>query len=319
MLPHHLCVFAKFYVKLCTNDVLTMDVRKLGCWKINNILEGFVRNAILLAGFIIMSSGCAVVKTPSISGINQEEGKIKMTYSYGLFQKPDVKWDDALISANTQCKQWGYQDAQQSVGPQTRCIQEDQKGNCISWQVDSIYDCKLSEEQQIALNEKKQKALKNQQEEANKKLNEANNRKFPLTEIVKLEQNKIYVPPLKSDCSWNNTLPNSICVSKKQYDDMCKKSSGGTKHAIDWLIVTLKFTSYPYEVEYLFNNGGYVLNNTVLKSSGKCVSTFTVNGIYKGNSYSNTIEAVVTGFIYTKDNEILAHKYDASSDAYITY
>jgi hypothetical protein len=127
-----------------------------------------MKKKLCLLFMILFISGCAVVKTPTISGVDQDNGKIKMSYNYGLFEKPDVKWNETLDSASAQCKNWGYIDAQQSTGPQTNCIKEDQKGNCISWQVDSLYKCNLSAEQQTALNEKREKEYIKQQEESKK-------------------------------------------------------------------------------------------------------------------------------------------------------
>jgi hypothetical protein len=124
-----------------------------------------MKKKLCLLLMILFISGCAVVKTPTISGVDQDNGQIKMSYNYGLFERPDVKWNETLDSASAQCKNWGYMDAQQSTGPQTRCTKEDQKGNCISWQVDSLYKCNLSAEQQAVLNEKREKEYIRQQEE----------------------------------------------------------------------------------------------------------------------------------------------------------
>lgn len=127
-----------------------------------------MRSFVVISLLLVTASGCAVVKTPSISGINRDEGKIQMTYNYGALERPQVKWDEVLASANNQCKSWGYQDAQQTSAPQSTCIQNNQQGNCISWKVDTLYDCRLSPEQQASLNEKKQKAIQLQQEEKQK-------------------------------------------------------------------------------------------------------------------------------------------------------
>lgn len=146
-----------------------------------------MKKKLYLLLMILFISGCAVVKTPTISGVDQDNGQIKMSYNYGLFERPDVKWNETLDSASAQCKNWGYIDAQQSTGPQTNCIKEDQKGSCISWQVDSLYKCNLSAEQQAVLNEKREKEYIKQQEETKKTQLEEQQRKvafskeFPYT------------------------------------------------------------------------------------------------------------------------------------------
>jgi hypothetical protein len=131
-----------------------------------------MKTKLCLLLMILFVSGCAVVKTPTISGVDQDNGQIKMSYNYGLFERPDVKWNETLDSASAQCKNWGYIDAQQSTSPQTRCTKEDQRGNCISWQVDSLYKCNLSAEQQAALNAKREKEYIKQQED-NKRIEAA--------------------------------------------------------------------------------------------------------------------------------------------------
>ena len=129
---------------------------------------------LLLAPLLLMSA-CAVVKVPEISSINQDAGKIAVAYDYGLFQKPEVNWGNTLATASAQCKAWQYQEAYQSVIPETTCIQYDQNGRCNSWQVQALYDCKFSAEQAQAYNDKlkekqgaeqlaKQKALLAKQE-----------------------------------------------------------------------------------------------------------------------------------------------------------
>lgn len=112
-----------------------------------------MKKLLLLAPLLALSA-CAVVKVPEISSINQDAGKIAVAYDYGLFQKPEVNWGNTLATASAQCKAWHYQDAVQSVAPQTDCVQNDQNGRCNSWKVQALYDCKFSPEQAKAYNDK---------------------------------------------------------------------------------------------------------------------------------------------------------------------
>jgi hypothetical protein len=112
-----------------------------------------MKKLLLLAPLLALSA-CAVVKVPEISSINQDAGKIAVAYDYGLFQKPEVNWNTTLATASAQCRAWHYQDAVQSVAPQTDCVQNDQNGRCNSWKVQALYDCKLSAEQAQAYNDK---------------------------------------------------------------------------------------------------------------------------------------------------------------------
>ena len=127
-------------------------------------------NKVIFIISLLIISACTVIKTPAISQTNKDDGKVQTSYTYGLFESPNLQLDVTKNSVNAQCKNWGYQDAKHTVGPEKECISKDKYGHidpeaqCISWQVSDLYECKLSPEQQAANNDKKQKAILAQQE-----------------------------------------------------------------------------------------------------------------------------------------------------------
>lgn len=99
---------------------------------------------ILIILLTLLVSACATVKTPLPDTGNKDEGRVNLTYSYGLFEKPQVNWDQALVAATGQCKQWGYSPASKTSGPVDECIRRDQNNNCIQHLVTTSYQCQLS-------------------------------------------------------------------------------------------------------------------------------------------------------------------------------
>lgn len=108
----------------------------------------------------LLVSACATVKIPLPDTGNKDEGRVNLTYSYGLFEKPKVNWDQALVAATGQCKQWGYSPASKTSGPVDECIKIDQNNNCIQHLVTTSYQCQLSTAQLKAQDDERKKLAK---------------------------------------------------------------------------------------------------------------------------------------------------------------
>lgn len=113
---------------------------------------------ILIILLTLLVSACATIKTPLPDTGNKDEGRVNLTYSYGLFEKPQVNWDQALVAATGQCKQWGYSPASKASGPIDECIRRDQNNNCIQHLVTTSYQCQLSTAQLKVQDDKIKKA-----------------------------------------------------------------------------------------------------------------------------------------------------------------
>ncbi len=85
--------------------------------------------------------GCASVKTLQATGGSRADGVVELSYTYGAFEKPQVQWDQGLVTATQRCKAWGYQRAEAFGGTTSECQAYDGYGNCVRWRVIVKYQC----------------------------------------------------------------------------------------------------------------------------------------------------------------------------------
>lgn len=91
---------------------------------------------------LVMLSGCATTKIPKVTNINQNSGQIEVSYEYlQNLEKPVVKWDTSLTTANAQCQAWGYSGAESQTTTQNKCIQAHKDGSCMTQAVSANYTC----------------------------------------------------------------------------------------------------------------------------------------------------------------------------------
>ena len=90
---------------------------------------------------IISVAGCASIKVPQATGGSRADGIVELSYEYGMFEKPQVQWDQALITARQRCGAWGYQDAEAFGGTTSQCQAYTGYGNCIRFFVTAKYQC----------------------------------------------------------------------------------------------------------------------------------------------------------------------------------
>lgn len=97
-------------------------------------------NRILL--FMIIGSlfGCAAQKELVATGGSRADGTIKLSFDYGMFEKPVVDPSQALNVARKRCSAWGYKDAE-PFGGQTSNCSSFSNGNCNRWIVTVEYQC----------------------------------------------------------------------------------------------------------------------------------------------------------------------------------
>jgi hypothetical protein len=86
-------------------------------------------------------SGCAVQKHYGASGGSKSDGTVKMSYTYGLFDKVTVDENAALVNAIRRCKVWGYQGAESFDFVNRQCQSTDGSGNCNRWIVTKEFQC----------------------------------------------------------------------------------------------------------------------------------------------------------------------------------
>lgn len=86
-------------------------------------------------------TGCATIKTLQFTGGSRADGVVRLSYEYGLFDVPQVNWNQGLATARQVCRGWGYADARVFGGAVNTCRQFNGYGNCIDTVVTVPYQC----------------------------------------------------------------------------------------------------------------------------------------------------------------------------------
>jgi len=86
-------------------------------------------------------TSCAVQKHYGASGGSKADGTVKMSYTYGLFQKVTVSESDAVVNATARCRAWGYNNATAFDFTERKCIQYSNDMGCVAWMVTKEFQC----------------------------------------------------------------------------------------------------------------------------------------------------------------------------------
>lgn len=89
---------------------------------------------------VLLLSGCTVHKQMTAIGGSKADGTVKMGYSYGLFEVPNVDKTHAAELAGQKCKIWGYESAEPFGGAVTQCVHPTSSG-CAQTDVYVEYQC----------------------------------------------------------------------------------------------------------------------------------------------------------------------------------
>ena len=89
---------------------------------------------------LITLSGCAVIKTPAMTGGSKSDGVVEFSYSYGGFDKVTVDWTKVKRDATRSCSVWGYSSAQAFGTTTSRCVSSNEYG-CVRWDVTAKFQC----------------------------------------------------------------------------------------------------------------------------------------------------------------------------------
>ena len=102
-----------------------------------------MKTRLLLALLFVLTTltGCASVKTLQATGGSRADGVVELSYGYGMFENPQVQWDQGLVTATQKCKAWGYQSAEAFGGTTSECQAYDSYGGCVRWRVIVKYQC----------------------------------------------------------------------------------------------------------------------------------------------------------------------------------
>lgn len=98
--------------------------------------------AVLIAGMAIaMLSGCATTKNWSATGGSRADATVRLSYTYGEFEQPQVSEQQAQSLASSRCATWGYTGAEAFGGAEQKCISSGGMSGCTQTQVTKEYQC----------------------------------------------------------------------------------------------------------------------------------------------------------------------------------
>ena len=82
-----------------------------GVYKMNKLqLKRLIAMSSLIV-LICFLQGCATQKTLIPTGGSRADGTVKLSYEYGLFEKPQIDPAQGEIAAKQRCSLWGYSGA----------------------------------------------------------------------------------------------------------------------------------------------------------------------------------------------------------------
>ena len=94
--------------------------------------------AVALVGLTL--SGCAVQKQLVPTGGSKADGTVKLSFTYGMFEKPEVDGQQGARLAAQRCAAWGYTGAESFGGYTQQCTQPSSSG-CLQQMVTVEYQC----------------------------------------------------------------------------------------------------------------------------------------------------------------------------------
>ena len=103
--------------------------------------RGFMKVLLLAATAALFLSGCATTKSWSATGGSRADATVRLSYEYGMFEKPQVNEAEAVSLAISRCKTWGYTGAEAFGGQTQQCNMADGMGGCNRWIVTKEYQC----------------------------------------------------------------------------------------------------------------------------------------------------------------------------------
>jgi hypothetical protein len=99
-----------------------------------------MKKIICLSVVVFGLYGCAAHKEWSATGGSRADGVVKLSYEYGLFEKPQLDERQGRQLAQSRCSAWGYSDAEPFGGVTKVCNNFNSSG-CNQWLVTAEFQC----------------------------------------------------------------------------------------------------------------------------------------------------------------------------------
>jgi hypothetical protein len=100
-----------------------------------------MKRIMMIAAAAAMVGACATTKTMQAIGGSRSDGVVRLAYEYNMFENPQVDPVQALETARSRCKVWGYTDAEAFGAGTQQCQQSNAYGSCIKTMVTVEYQC----------------------------------------------------------------------------------------------------------------------------------------------------------------------------------
>jgi hypothetical protein len=99
-----------------------------------------MKKIIILITITIFLSACAIQKNWEATGGSKADGVIELSYTYGMFENPQLSEQQALDLAIQKCSAWGYKKAEAFGGAFSKCSLMTPNG-CSQYLVTKGYQC----------------------------------------------------------------------------------------------------------------------------------------------------------------------------------
>lgn len=85
-------------------------------------------------------SGCATQKEWAAMGGSRADGVVRLVFTYGGFERPQLDENQAVSTATAKCRTWGYTGAEAFGAAVQQCTASNMYG-CVAYQVTKEYQC----------------------------------------------------------------------------------------------------------------------------------------------------------------------------------
>ena len=95
----------------------------------------------VFAFLISVLNACTTTKVLQATGGSKSDGIVELSFEYGIFEKPQVNWQNGIVTAKQKCAAWGFNGADPFGGAISQCQAYNGYGNCVSFFVTMKYQC----------------------------------------------------------------------------------------------------------------------------------------------------------------------------------
>jgi YecR-like lipoprotein len=95
---------------------------------------------VLFLSVSLFLCGCTVKKDFVPIGGSRADGTVKLGFSHGVFESPEIDREQAISAAKGRCAAWGYKGAEPFGAVMKQCVSASSAG-CNRWNVIVDFQC----------------------------------------------------------------------------------------------------------------------------------------------------------------------------------